>query len=104
VNGLFNTHPPLIERINLLRAIEGLPEYEGGRAPAPASGLAPPPAPPGSTPLVQPQPQPEPRAQPAPAEFGSFGNLAPPGWYPGDEPGVRHYWDGSRWTGHQTRG
>lgn len=114
VNGLFNTHPPLVERIKLLRAIEGLPEYEGGRAAAPLSGLAPPPAPPGATPLVQPfvepQPQPQPQSepqpqpQPAPADLRSFGNLAPPGWYPGDEPGVLHYWDGSRWTGHQTRG
>jgi heat shock protein HtpX len=111
VNGLFNTHPPLTERINLLRAIEGLPAYEGGRAATPSatrvSGLAPPPAPPGAVPLAEPrpfaEPQPQPQPQPAPADLRSFGNLAPPGWYPGDEPGVLHYWDGSRWTGHQTR-
>ena len=29
---MFNTHPPLRERINILRAMEGLPEYQGPEA------------------------------------------------------------------------
>jgi hypothetical protein len=29
LNEMFNTHPPLRERINILRAMEGLPEYQG---------------------------------------------------------------------------
>ena len=29
MNDMFNTHPPLSERINLLRAMEGLPPYQG---------------------------------------------------------------------------
>jgi heat shock protein HtpX len=28
-NDMFNTHPPLAERINLLRKMEGLPPYQG---------------------------------------------------------------------------
>tara|TARA_B100000953_G_C17992764_1_gene412608 strand:- start:255 stop:1205 length:951 start_codon:yes stop_codon:yes gene_type:complete len=29
INDMFNTHPPLSERINLLRKMEGLPSYQG---------------------------------------------------------------------------
>jgi heat shock protein HtpX len=35
VNRMFNTHPPLSERINLLRQMEGLPPYRGPAPPAP---------------------------------------------------------------------
>ncbi|MGY6501742.1 MAG: M48 family metalloprotease [Acidimicrobiales bacterium] len=43
LNGLFNTHPPLSERINTLRALEGLPPWEGPTRSTTTPAPAPPP-------------------------------------------------------------
>lgn len=82
LNGLFNTHPPISERIDTLRELEGLPPWEGPERPSQPAAPPPPPASP-------------------PAGSHQHG-VAPQGrgWYPdpsGDRSQVR-YWDGRGWT------
>ena len=118
-NDLFNTHPPLKERIDLLRAMEGLPPYEGpdpvvaeslrtyqsersavaaAGAPAAAAGLVGSEAIAASTIDVE-------------AVFGGMGEVAADdddptharaGWYadPGGDPARLRYWNGREWTDH----
>jgi len=119
-NDMFRTHPPLSERINILRDMEGLPPYEGPdpavaeslrtmqddrRHPDGAMSLA------GSRPVT---------AGSALASvdlaeiFPDMGEVAendddpdhaPAGWYadPSGEPGTLRYWNGAGWTDHRHR-
>ena len=129
LNEMFNTHPPLSERINLLRSMEGLPEYHGPepdivadlerrhqqRAIDPTTGAAASPLATMARPL---DPSTEPTAastmhldqlgqQPAVASrpgaiSPSNTQGAPAGWYvdPSGQPHTLRYWDGGRWTSH----
>jgi hypothetical protein len=123
-NEMFNTHPPLRERINILRAIEGLPEYQGPEAdvladlerrhqqrsidpsPVTASSVAT---------LTRPTDMSAPTAAstmhldqlgqaPNAVANGaaSLGTGAPAGWYvdPSGQPHTLRYWDGGQWTKH----
>jgi len=82
LNSLFNTHPPLSERINTLRRLEGLPPWEGSSGDGSgASGRA------GS-------------GAGAAAVGLTSTSVAERGWYPdptGDPTQLR-YWDGRAWT------
>lgn len=120
LNGLFNTHPPLSERINTLRELEGLPPWEG-----PTRDQSTP-----ATPTPPPPPQARPGAIPGMpgmgrggAGLGGMGMGMPggghdrrsppeipvprptesgpaPGWYPdpAGDPTSARYWDGRAWT------
>jgi heat shock protein HtpX len=104
LNSLFDTHPPLEERINTLRELEGLPPWEGptrrGGAGATdarllddaadrAAGAGPGAAVPGRA---------------GPTAGGRRGSGPAPGWYPdpAGAPGRLRWWDGRGWT-DQTR-
>jgi heat shock protein HtpX len=65
-NRMFSTHPPLSERINLLRDMEGLPPYTG---PAPADASAGASAGTSDRPSDR-APQPQPQPEPVPARGG----------------------------------
>jgi heat shock protein HtpX len=41
INRMFNTHPPLSERIDILRRMEGLPPYQGPEPPSDTAPVAP---------------------------------------------------------------
>ncbi len=116
IDALFSTHPPLRERIDLLRRLEGLPPYEGPD-PAVAEALR----------TYQDERPPPGRAPRSPqrrttgrtaaddldleAIFGRAGEVADEGpagragWYPDPdgEPGVLRYFDGAVWTRHRHR-
>jgi len=92
LNGMFDTHPPIAERINTLRALEGLPPWDG-RATGPAVApdpLAGPGAPGGTSG----------RPGPAPAPSPPIADLPVAGWYPDPQgtPSAVRWWDGRRWT------
>lgn len=80
-NAMFDTHPPLHERINLLRRMEGVEPYEG---PDPALVAA----------LADQEPGGPREAESHPA--------TPAGWYhdPASRAGRFRYWDGRGWTHH----
>ncbi len=122
-NDMFNTHPPLSERINILRAMESLPPYTGPD-PAVAESLRTmqesrwdPSAPaeagtPARRPVVDPGYEPASSTIDMQAIFGGAGEVAhsdsdpthpPAGWYaePSGEAGALRYWDGSVWTPHR---
>jgi heat shock protein HtpX len=115
-NSMFDTHPPLRERIDLLRRMEGLPPYEGPD-PVVAESLR----------TFQ-DDRSHPTAGPATmglqggdtalsdvdlaALFPGMGEVAEDtddptqpraGWYadPSGEPGLLRYWDGRGWTDHR---
>lgn len=116
-NDMFNTHPPLRERIDALRAMEGLRPYEG---PSPdlvaemarhtATAARPVDRPPASwSDLGRSALAPGlhvadlaagSRAEPAPPAPDAT-TATPPGWYPdpGHPTGWR-WWDGSAWSSH----
>ncbi len=121
-NDMFNTHPPLADRINLLRAMESLPPYQGPD-PAIAESLRtmqeshwdPDPSVPASRsrrPISGGGYTPASASVDMQAIFGGAGEVAhsdadpthpPAGWYaePNNSDGVLRYWDGSAWTEHR---
>ncbi|MGI9602876.1 MAG: M48 family metalloprotease [Acidimicrobiales bacterium] len=80
-NNMFDTHPPLRDRINLLRQMEGIDPYEG---PEPALVEELTEQEPGGTHEVDAHP------------------FTPAGWYhdPASDSGRYRYWDGHQWTQH----
>lgn len=110
LNEMFSTHPPLAERINLLRSMEGIAPYRGPDAAVVAE-------------LEQRAQQrrldPATVAGPTPAagatasaadsfDFGALfgqGSAARPGWYddPSGAPRTLRYWNGNQWTEHTAR-
>ncbi|MEQ8840081.1 MAG: M48 family metalloprotease [Acidimicrobiales bacterium] len=117
-NDMFSTHPPLSDRINILRGMEGLPEYEGPD-PAIAESLR-----------TMQDDRSHPQAAAAgitaglssggsaldtvdlAALFPGMGEVAPDdehpdnaraGWYhdPEVDDGALRYWDGRQWTEHR---
>jgi len=119
-NDMFSTHPPLAERINLLREMEGLPAYTG---PDPVvsealrtfqddrnhpESIAAAVETPARTQLVG---QAAAASVDLDAVFAGVGEVAdrdddpdhaPAGWYadPSGAPATLRYWDGSAWTEH----
>jgi len=116
-NDMFSTHPPLSERINILREMEGLPPYEGPdpvvaetlrtmqddrvHTPAAASLTERPSSPDSALSSVN-----------LSALFPGMGEVAPSdddpehppaGWYhdPEVDDGALRYWDGQGWTDHR---
>ena len=114
VNEMFNTHPPLRDRINILRRMEGLEPYTGPDAAVlrdleqrtqspPTAGF---PAAPTSAVA---SPNPAAASMPnLPQILGGGGpaqSATPAGWY-GDPAGTSRtmrYWDGTSWTDHTAR-
>ena len=101
INSLFDTHPPLAERIDTLRALEGLPAWDGGPPPSevPGAGV------PGGGPIGDAEwgrAGLAPSAPLAPTPTPPVADQPPPGWYddPGGQPGAVRWWDGQAWTPH----
>jgi len=130
LNSLFSTHPPLAERINLLREMEGMPPYEGpdpvvaeslrtfqddrvAAMGATATAM-------GAQPTQTSTPAPSSANADASAAssvdlhaiFDGVGDVAPhaedpslpvAGWYadPEGQPGMLRYWSGTEWTSHR---
>ena len=115
-NDMFSTHPPLGERIDILRGMEGLPPYEGPD-PSVAESLRT---------MQDDRTNPHHRSlagRPGPRDtalatidptalFPGMGEVAeddddpehaPAGWYhdPEVEDGALRYWDGHEWTEHR---
>ncbi|HUP75901.1 MAG TPA: M48 family metalloprotease [Acidimicrobiales bacterium] len=128
LNEMFNTHPPLRERINILRAMEGLPEYLAPEAdiladldrrqqqrmtdprPAAAGAVVTAARPTDTAPTAASTMNLEQIGHHDPTAFqpvGSTGALAgaPAGWYldPSGQPHTLRYWDGDGWTKHTAR-
>jgi heat shock protein HtpX len=132
LNEMFNTHPPLRERINILRAMEGLPEYRGPEADTladldrrhqqrmtdpstnAAAAVATATHPVETAPTAASTMHLDQIGQHADAlqpgfstGAGSPSNVpsAPAGWYvdPSGEPHTLRYWNGGEWTKHTAR-
>ena len=110
-NDMFDTAPPLRERIDLLRRLEGLPAYTGpdaevvadlARRSAVPNGPAPGPSGPGSLGGPSAWDSIDLSRQAAAATS----TTAAPGWYadPSGIPAALRYWDGTRWTNHLSGG
>jgi heat shock protein HtpX len=113
LNSLFNTHPPLSERINALRELEGLPPWEGPSRSTPSPASPPPSATgPGARGAGEPPLPPMPGMGPMAgmgrgrAMGGMMAGLTgatpgpAPGWYP-DPSGAAdqlRLWNGTSWT------
>jgi hypothetical protein len=129
LNEMFNTHPPLRERINILRAMEGLPEYQGpepdvvadlerrheqrmtdpsvGAAGALATAVRPTDTAPTAASTMHLEQIGQDAAvgvQPAGISPDNM-PTAPAGWYvdPSGQPHTLRYWDGGEWTKHTAR-
>jgi heat shock protein HtpX len=104
LNSLFNTHPPLSERIDTLRQLEGLPPRDGTSAsprpqPPPAGGTTPRPGAGSPIPGVPGIPGMGPMAPLAGGQQPGSGTPER-GWYPdpSGDPTQLRYWDGRGWT------
>jgi heat shock protein HtpX len=108
-NEMFNTHPPLRERIDLLRRMEGLDPYTGPdesivRDLAQRMEHTPPSVRPAGADTIA---APTPAAASMPGLQAIFDASAPrplpvAGWYPDPSgaPRTQRYWDGTTWTSH----
>jgi hypothetical protein len=114
LNDMFNTHPPLSERINLLRSMEGLPPYQGPE-PDIVADLE------RRHQRRETDPETFQPAQPAPVDtttaaasmdldhLGQHASAAAThaqsGWYtdPGSDAALLRYWDGKKWTNYTAR-
>ena len=96
LNRMFDTHPPIAERIAILRKLEGLDPNERGPVDQTSTGVPVDLAKLGESGARRGQPLPSMQAiQPSDTAGAPVGK--PPGWYHVDEQTLR-YWQGVSWT------